>query len=241
MNSFDFQTVDRLTLVSPGRIARFGDSVVAHTLGSLGAAVEYEYVRRQPGPALPPLTKICPLPPAWKLSSLLDNARPDPVVSSAQAFEWEVMLLGGERQADARMTFCFRLKSAALKAGFESATAGGLAAAYWEMAENAMLHSEAPQSALAGYRSSARQFEFVVADAGIGVLKSPQPTYPSLKDHAEALQMALRDGVTRFGPGANRGNGFGTLFRKLVGLNGSVRVRSGDHALLEHTYSTCSV
>lgn len=232
MSVFDFNSVDRLTLAPPERIARLADSIVTTRVGAIGAAVEYEFVRRQPGNTLPRLPKICDCPRAQMLSALLDSGHPDPVWSSTKATEYEFILLGGEEQADAQMAFRFRIKNAAMRAGFQSTTAGGLSAAYWEMAENATLHSGAPRSALAGYFWSERRFEFVVADAGQGVMSSLKPSYPSLKDHGAALRLALEDGVSRFGPAANRGNGFGTLFRKLVGLNGSVRLRSGDHALL---------
>jgi hypothetical protein len=52
-----------------------------------------------------------------------------------------------------------------------------------------------------------------------------------LTDHGEALDLALRDGVSRYGQAAHRGMGFSDLFRGLATINADLRFRSGDHAL----------
>jgi hypothetical protein len=71
------------------------------------------------------------------------------------------------------------------------------------------------------------------SDRGIGVLRSLKtcPEYASLKDHGDALERALTDGSSRYGLGTNHGKGFRPLFIGLSNLNGSLRFRSGDHAL----------
>jgi hypothetical protein len=69
-----------------------------------------------------------------------------------------------------------RLQDAARSAGFAGRVPAGLTGAFGEMADNAFRHSLAPQTALAGYAWSEGHFEYVVADAGRGVLASlPSP------------------------------------------------------------------
>jgi hypothetical protein len=78
------------------------------------------------------------------------------------------------------------------------------------------------------------EFELVVADHGVGVLETLRsgPDYKSLSDHGEALRLALTDGVSRYGRQANRGNGFRPIFVGFANLSGTLRFRTGDHALI---------
>jgi hypothetical protein len=46
------------------------------------------------------------------------------------------------------------------------------------------------------------------------------------------MEAALADGTSRFGVNTGRGNGFRPIFLGLLNLRGSLRFRSGDHALL---------
>jgi hypothetical protein len=91
-----------------------------------------------------------------------------------------------------------------------------------------------PASGIAAFRAGSGQFEFAVADGGMGVLDSLRsgPDYAHLGDHGEALQLALTDGVSRFGPQAKRGGGFRPIFVGLANLSGSLRFHSGDHAVV---------
>jgi len=45
------------------------------------------------------------------------------------------------------------------------------------------------------------------------------------------LRLALTDGVSRYGKEAKRGAGFRPIFVGLANLAGSLRFRTGDHAL----------
>jgi hypothetical protein len=83
------------------------------------------------------------------------------------------------------------------------------------------------------FKASAGLFEFVVADWGVGVLRSLQscPEFRALDSHARALELTLTDGVSRYGTSAGHGHGFRPLFTGLANLNGTLRFRSGDHAL----------
>lgn len=130
--------------------------------------------------------------------------------------------------------FGLAAQQAAMAAGFPRAIAAQLAAALGELHSNIHEHAEAPDTGIIAFQASADRFEFVAADRGIGILNSLHnaTAYAALSDHGEALRLALTDGISRFGPDAGRGHGFRPLFIGLANLNGMLRFRSGDHALL---------
>jgi anti-sigma regulatory factor (Ser/Thr protein kinase) len=110
---------------------------------------------------------------------------------------------------------------------------GQMAAAILELAGNIEEHSGAVETGVIAFRASAGAFEFVVADQGIGVLRSLRgsPEFLLLDDHGRALELALTDGVSRF-EDPRRGHGFRPIFQGLTDLNGYLRFRSGDHAII---------
>ena len=130
--------------------------------------------------------------------------------------------------------FCLSAQQAATRAGFPKRIAAQLVAAIGELHSNIYEHSEAPGTGLVAYRARPCQFEFTVSDSGIGVLKSLRtgPDYAALRDYGEALRLTLASGISRFGSNSHRGHGFRPLFVGLANLNGALRFRSGDHALL---------
>jgi anti-sigma regulatory factor (Ser/Thr protein kinase) len=111
---------------------------------------------------------------------------------------------------------------------------GQLAAAMEELENNIHEHSDAATTGLLAFRAAPGAFEFVVADRGIGILTSLRrcPLYTAVSDHGKALESALTDGISRFGSESGRGHGFRPIFLGLANLRGSLRFRSGDHALL---------
>lgn len=113
-------------------------------------------------------------------------------------------------------------------------TAGQLVGAMEELENNIHEHSDASETGILAYRAGPSLFEFIAADCGIGILNSLRKCglFADLADHGAALQMALTDGTSRFGPDANRGHGFRPIFIGLLNLCGSLRFRSGDHALV---------
>ena len=108
-----------------------------------------------------------------------------------------------------------------------------MAAAILELAGNIEEHSGAVETGVIAFRATTGAFEFVVADQGIGVLRSLRgsPEFLTLDDHGRALELALTDGVSRFGD-PRRGHGFRPIFQGLTDLNGYLRFRSGDHAII---------
>jgi hypothetical protein len=119
-------------------------------------------------------------------------------------------------------------------ASLPGTTPGQLVAAMQELESNIHEHSDAPDTGILAFRATQGTFEFVAADRGIGILKSLQgcPTFATLRDHGKAIRTALSDGTSRFGTDSRHGNGFRPIFLGLANLRGSLRFRSGDHALL---------
>lgn len=129
--------------------------------------------------------------------------------------------------------FCRKAQEAA-ELSLPKAVALGLIGALREIEDNVYVHSERSRDGVVGFRGNAEEFEFVVADSGIGVLKSlrQSPDYQHLDDAGTAIKIALTDGQSRLrylDPA--RGHGFHDLFVGLANLNGELRFRSDDHAL----------
>jgi hypothetical protein len=132
-----------------------------------------------------------------------------------------------------RTQFLMAARNSAEAVGFSGATAQSLAAAIREMESNVHEHSGQAATGIIVFRARPFDFEFVVADAGVGVLATLReaPEFRQLWDHGRALHAALQEGVSRYGRSAHHGNGFRDLFRGLGDLNSDLRFRSGDHAL----------
>ena len=112
-------------------------------------------------------------------------------------------------------------------------TPGQMAAAMQELEGNIQEHSNAVASGVLVFRATDGVFEFVVADRGIGLLDSlrQRAAFAALHDHGRALELALTDGTSRYDD-ARRGHGFRPIFIGLTNLQGYLRFRSGDHALV---------
>ncbi|HUG92533.1 MAG TPA: hypothetical protein VML55_16965, partial [Planctomycetaceae bacterium] len=119
------------------------------------------------------------------------------------------------------------------RAGFSKRVAQGMTGAMDEMVSNVLEHSRCPASGMAGYHRNGQTFEYAVADAGEGVLASLRRhvAYASLDEPGRALELALTDGESRFGPGSGRGYGFHQVFQSLANLGAAMRFRSGPSRL----------
>jgi hypothetical protein len=131
------------------------------------------------------------------------------------------------------LLFCRRAQEAA-ELSLPKPVAQGLVGALREIEDNVHVHSGRAYDGVVGFRGTADEFEFAVADSGIGILRGlrQSPDYQSLNDAGTAIRLALTDGYSRFrheDPG--RGFGFHGLFVGLANLNGELRFRSDDHAV----------
>jgi hypothetical protein len=128
--------------------------------------------------------------------------------------------------------FEIRFDRSAHSIGFSAKTAHALHGALHEMADNAVIHAQAPVGILVGYAVEQDMAMFSVADVGIGVLASlrSHPCYGLLQMHKDAIRAALQDGTSRFGPNT-RGLGFRQVFKALAAQWGHLRFRSGNGCL----------
>lgn len=135
--------------------------------------------------------------------------------------------------------FRYLMQRAAAAAGFSGRIPAKLIGAIGELESNLHEHSEAAHTGVIAFLATAEGFEFVVADQGIGVLKSLRSCaeYADLHDGGKALSLALTDGVSRFGKASGRGLGFRQIFVGLANLNGTLRFRSDDHVLTIDGYN----
>lgn len=120
---------------------------------------------------------------------------------------------------------------AALSAGFVKPAL--LVAAMGELIGNVIDHSEAIGSGVAMFSAEVGRFEFVVADTGVGALRSltRNPDHASLSDDGAALLAMVEAGVSRFARSSGHGNGFRPIFEKLADMSGHLRFRSGNYGL----------
>lgn len=127
------------------------------------------------------------------------------------------------------LEFLVRFRQSVKSAGFDLERAKGIAAALGEMADNATVHANAPVGVLVGYHVIDGAAVCCVADVGIGVLASltSHEAYRHVQSHKEAVRLALRSGVTRYGPGQG-GLGFYHVFKALAAMSGTLRFRSGE-------------
>jgi anti-sigma regulatory factor (Ser/Thr protein kinase) len=125
--------------------------------------------------------------------------------------------------------YLVRFRQSVKSVGFDLERAKGIAAALGEMADNATLHSNTPVGVLVGYQVIDGACVCCVADVGDGVLKSltSHEAYRHVQTHKEAVRLALRSGVTRYGPGQG-GLGFYRVFKALAAMSGTLRFRSGE-------------
>ena len=203
------------------------------------------YVPRQLGPLLELIQLDAggrlPRPGKWLV---LDGAAPlvcaleqakHSWVSSTQRHSGFIRATRRGSDADSRFTgFLMNAKRASREiARLPAAVSGQLVAAMKELESNIHEHADASDTGILAYRAELGAFEFVVADRGIGILNSLRrnAAFAGLPDEGKALEAALTDGVSRYGPSSNRGYGFRPIFTGLMNLHGQLRFRSGDHAV----------
>lgn len=193
-----------------GPIIEFGNLLVGEAPGSLRAAPWFEE-----GSLTPLIDALVAGRDRW-----LDRDGRRGLVNGAA--------LGSEFRLT---SFKIDAHKAALGAGFKAAPL--LVAAMGELIGNVVDHSEAPETGVAIFAARPNAFEFLVADTGIGVLRSltKNQEHARLQDEGAALAAMVESGVSRFGRETGHGNGFRPIFERLADMTGELRFRSGDYAL----------
>jgi len=228
----DFTALDGLAFAAErGRLANGVPRLAARELGPL---VEMALLARGGLLPAPETAKWLQLDGLGALYSAIKSGHRHWICPSARRIGF--LRAEGRPPTDETIWTGFGLaaQQAAAAAGFPARIAAQLAAALGELHSNVYEHSGAPATGLVAFRAAPDRFEFVVSDRGLGVLESLRSCtdYSGLTDHGEALRLTLKDGVSRHGANAGRGFGFRPLFIGLANLNGALRFRSGDHALV---------
>lgn len=229
--SLSFFDVDHLGFAAAkGRLGNWAE-VLDFVSEDLGPLLEYALLGAEGALPKPDRARWLSLGALGNLYAALRRREESwvcPSTSSAGVFR-----TGRDPEETAFIAFSMAAQRAAKANGFPQKTAAQLAAAIGEMQGNISEHSNAPRTGLIAFRARPGIFEFAAADWGIGVLASLKSCdeYASLADHGKALQLMLTEGVSRHGAASGRGLGFRPLFRGLANLHGSLRFRSGDHAL----------
>jgi anti-sigma regulatory factor (Ser/Thr protein kinase) len=105
-----------------------------------------------------------------------------------------------------------------------------------EITDNVIVHAE---SAIGGlvqvstFRKRQKVVEYIVADAGLGVPATLRSGYPQMSSDTEALDRAIREGVTR-DKALGQGNGLFGSYQICSHSGGRFQIESG-HAKLEYT------
>jgi len=203
----------------------------------LGPVVEYSYIK-EATPILPELRPIVETPAIMALARAQSFGQFEAALvnSSPHALAAEVCWIPPsiEAFADNRWSaFRKRLQDAAERAGWPKRLAQGFTGAVDELVSNVFEHSQRPRTGMVGYRWYSGEFEYVVADAGEGVLGSLKrhSDYAELTDAGSALHTALSPGESRFGRESQRGQGFRQLFLSLADIGARLRFRSSDARL----------
>lgn len=104
-----------------------------------------------------------------------------------------------------------------------------------EITDNVLLHSDSTIGGLvqvSTFQKNTKSVQFVVADAGIGIPTTLKSGRPDIRSDTEALDQAIREGVTR-DTSVGQGNGLFGTYRACSKSNGFFQVDSG-HARLEY-------
>lgn len=186
-------------------------------------------------PELPPAIVESPVGAALREVRTELGFRPS---GSSEAAAWDridprpygffVLKDDGQLESTAWKHFETAYNRSSAKSGLPEKVASQLSVALHEMAANAVTHALSPIPVVVGFHVRDGQSLFTVADVGIGVYEClhKHPTYGSVGTHAEAIRLALHDGVSSVDPG-QRGWGFREVFKAILTCDGALRFRSG--------------
>lgn len=102
-----------------------------------------------------------------------------------------------------------------------------------ELTDNVLVHSNSPIGGLVQvsvFQRSRKRVQFAVADAGIGIPNSLKDGHPEIHSDIKALDMAIREGITR-DKNLGQGNGLFGSYQICSRSNGELGVHSGRAVL----------
>jgi anti-sigma regulatory factor (Ser/Thr protein kinase) len=101
-----------------------------------------------------------------------------------------------------------------------------------EITDNVLNHAESPIGGLVQIQSfpTKNRVTFYVADAGLGIPSTLRKAIPSISSDSDALDRAIREGITR-NSATNQGNGLYGTFKCCEASNGSFLILSNNAVL----------
>lgn len=124
-----------------------------------------------------------------------------------------------------------------IMSSLEGFTREDLAAIEWsinEIMDNVINHSESSIGGfvqLSTFQRNRKRVEYVVCDSGVGIPKTLRPSKPEINSDADALDHAIREGVTRNST-TNQGNGLFGAFEVSRVSEGYIEIHSGYGSLV---------
>jgi hypothetical protein len=237
--TLDFGILD--DVLGSAKDAENSASPVCCRANSIGPLVEYEFTRRTNRTPSVRLLSVDDSSLTYALRNTLATTWDQHPArnSSLQSNEVEFSRIPSDQSkpTDPFWTaYVQRAKHAATLAGFSPNIALQLVGSFLELVDNVWRHSEASGTGLVGYRRANGELEYVISDAGIGVLASmrKKTEYARLNDTGNALEIAIGLAETEFGRRTGGGEGYRRMFANLVNMNGTLRIRSGDHGISWH-------
>lgn len=221
--------LDEIAIADPEVVTASADVVADQITARVGSIVEYEFLRRHTRQDLPRLTAHSAEPIVERIERICAGECTMGSLS-LKATDVDALAIPPTLRDDVTWSaFVKRADATARSVGFADTVAAGLAGAIGELADNIMQHSEAPNTGVAAFAARPGRFEYVVADAGIGMLDSLRRAseFRSIRDDIEALQLAVTSGVSKHGRGVGYGYGYRAVFLPLRAASGMVRLRSG--------------
>jgi len=103
-----------------------------------------------------------------------------------------------------------------------------------EITDNVLNHAQSNVGGLvqvSTFQRTRKRIEYIVADAGLGIPATLRATHPALTSDAEALEQAIREGVTR-DKSVGQGNGLFGSYQICSHSNGFFQVESGYGKLM---------
>lgn len=225
--------LDDIATASACEVVAAADEIAKAVPQSIGGIVEYELQRHLHRQDLPKLSDHTESVMVRRIEDLIRLGH-GPRSGDLQAVaEDAIMIPSILREDPLWIAFLKRAEVTARNLGVGDLVAAGLAGAIAELADNVILHSEAVHSGIAAFARCNGGFEYVIADAGIGMLASLRkaPEFEALRDDLEALPLAITPGISRRGRQSGTGYGYRAVFAPLRSASGVVRVRSGRAVL----------
>ncbi len=233
MPTLGFDVVDDLALVWERRHINPSIHFSELEVKRLGPVVEFEFLGKTWSGQVPTSEWLA----QSKLGQVMHRAmgQESPVIERMPGSVLGFLRLAANQVDDdfSYVQFGYAAQEAAKLAGITPKASQALVGAIGELKDNVYFHSHCPETGLLGFLGANGDFEFSVADSGIGVLESlrEHTDYRGLSNSGEAINVALTDGESRYGRSTGHGQGFRDLFRGLTKLEGELRFRSDDYCL----------